>query len=129
MGVGALRLKLGTAAASRPYLGSMAGETPALLGFLCVFASLRENICGDSRHSQGNFLSSSFGEGVVEGAFGCGVRICRVCRPIEGQIHIIGICIGGVCSRLILHAKRGAVGVRLLSKFIEVVCAEFSADK
>ncbi len=126
MGDGALRLKLGTAAASRRYLGSMAGETPALLGFLCVCGSLRENIRGDSRDSRAKFLVSSFGEDVVEGALRCSVRICRVCRPIEGQIHIVGICIGGVCSRLIFHAKRGAVGVCLLSKFVEIVICKGS---
>ena len=87
MGDGALRLKLGTAAASRPYLGSMAGGTPALRGFLYVSASLQENICGDLRHSRVNFLSSSFGEDVVEGAGGggCGVRR-GIGRPSEGEV-------------------------------------------
>ena len=93
MGDGALRLKLGTAAASRRYLGSMAGETPALLGFLCVFASLRENIRGDSRHSRVKFRSPSFGEDVVEGA--CGGYIAGgIGRPGEGEIHGKGIRVG-----------------------------------
>ena len=85
LGDGALRLKLGTAAASRPYLGSTAGGTPALRGFLRDPASLRENIRGDSRHSRVIFLSSSFGKDVVEVASVCRGGIgCGSGRPGEG---------------------------------------------
>ena len=87
---------LRTAAASRPYLGSMAGGTPALRRFLCGSAALRENICGDLRHLRGNFTSSSFGEDVVEGAGGGGGRIGRgVGGPGEGEIHCKGIRVRG----------------------------------
>lgn len=86
------RLNLGTAAASRPYLGSMAGVPTALLGFLCGSAALRENIRGDSRHSRVNFLSSSFGEDVVEGAGGGRGGIGRsVGGPGEGEIYCKGV--------------------------------------
>ena len=58
----------------------------------CVSASLRENIRGDSRHSRGNVLSSSFGEDVVEGA---GVECIRiwwsVSRPAKGEIYSVRI--------------------------------------
>ena len=95
MGDGALRLKLGTAAASRPYLGSTAGETPALRRFLCGSAALRENTRGDLRHSRVNFLSSSFGKDVVEGAGGGRGGIARgVGGPGEGEIHCKGIWVG-----------------------------------
>lgn len=72
---GDLRLNLRTAAASRPYLGTMAGETPALREILCVSASLRENIRGDSRDPRVNFLLSSFREDIVEEATVHGSRI------------------------------------------------------
>jgi len=107
------RLKLGTAAASRPYLGSMAGGSPALLGFLCVSAPLRENICGDLRHSRVNFLSSSFGEDVVEGAGGGRGGIGRSVRgPSEGEIdgEGVGKAVKGI--NIVNQSQRGIGDIR-----------------